>query len=281
MTVAKNIEYGLKLKKISSSEIKKRLAEVIALTQLEKLENRLPSQLSGGQQQRVALARALAIQPKVLLFDEPLSHLDANLRIEMRERITAIHNATKITTVYVTHDQKEALSMGTHISVMMAAQVLQTDTPKNIYKYPKNSAVAGFIGGSNILSARYVAEENGFHKVQTPLGEFKSTTAPRSDAKFKKDQKVLLSIRSETVSIATANKLQETQAADDGATNKFECVLDRDTYLGDLEQLELKSKTDFLFSATLFNSNNLNPEFKIGDRVICSVNAANTLILAN
>src|SRR5690606_4411576 len=114
MTVLKNIEYGLKLRKLTTQEIKRRLDEVLDLTQLAAFAERFPGQLSGGQQQRVALARALAIRPSVLLLDEPLSNLDAKLRLEMRDNISRIHKQTGITTVYVTHDQKEALSMGTH-----------------------------------------------------------------------------------------------------------------------------------------------------------------------
>ena len=140
MTVYKNIEYGLKIKKKAKREIAARVQEVLALTQLERFAQRLPGQLSGGQQQRVALARALATTPNVLLLDEPLSNLDAKLRLEMRANLLEIHQKTKITTIYVTHDQKEALSMGSSITVMRAGEVMQSGTPRQLYEHPRNAS---------------------------------------------------------------------------------------------------------------------------------------------
>ena len=124
---------------------------MLALTQLERYADRLPGQLSGGQQQRVALARALATTPNVLLLDEPLSNLDAKLRLEMRANLLEIHKKTKITTIYVTHDQKEALSMGSSITVMRAGEVMQSGTPRQLYDHPSNAFLAGFIGETNLM----------------------------------------------------------------------------------------------------------------------------------
>ena len=151
MTVYKNIEYGLKIKKGARAAIAARVKEVLALTQLDRFASRLPGQLSGGQQQRVALARALATTPNVLLLDEPLSNLDAKLRLEMRANLLEIHRQTKITTIYVTHDQKEALSMGSSITVMRAGEVMQSGTPRQLYDHPANAFLAGFIGETNLL----------------------------------------------------------------------------------------------------------------------------------
>src|SRR5690606_26472027 len=170
MTVHKNIEYGLKLRRLASAAVKLRLDEVLDFTRLTPFAERFPGQLSGGQQQRVALARALAIRPSVLLLDEPLSNLDAKLRLEMRDNISRIHKQTGITTVYVTHDQKEALSMGTMISVMHAGLLIQTDTPRSMYRRPSTAFIAGFIGETNILPGIYRGQSGNFHQVETSLG---------------------------------------------------------------------------------------------------------------
>ncbi|RZA13358.1 MAG: ABC transporter ATP-binding protein, partial [Proteobacteria bacterium] len=175
MTVYKNVEYGLKLRKLSKEEIKRRIDEVLEITHLTNFADRLPGQLSGGQQQRVALARALAIRPNVLLLDEPLSNLDAKLRMEMRDNILRIHKQTGITTLYVTHDQREALSMGTSVSVMHAGHLIQTDNPRMLYTTPKTAFIAGFIGETNPVEA-VVDQVNGSEiTVKTSFGLLRST----------------------------------------------------------------------------------------------------------
>ncbi|MEZ0346846.1 MAG: ABC transporter ATP-binding protein [Infirmifilum sp.] len=155
MTVFENVAYGLKIKrrqlKLSEEDIQEKVRQALRLVRLEGLEDRYPLQLSGGQQQRVALARALVVEPKVLLLDEPLSNLDAKLRIEMREEIKRIQSSLKITTVYVTHDQEEAMSLADRIAVMDKGRVLQVGTPKEIYSKPSNLFVATFIGRSTYL----------------------------------------------------------------------------------------------------------------------------------
>ncbi len=154
MTVYDNIAYGLRLRKVPEEEIKKRVKWALELVDLEGVEKRYPLQLSGGQQQRVALARALVVEPNVLLLDEPLSNLDAKLRVEMREEIKSLQKRLKITTVYVTHDQLEALSMSDRIAVMNKGKVLQIDTPTNLYFKPNSLFVASFLGRSNVLEGR-------------------------------------------------------------------------------------------------------------------------------
>jgi len=142
MTVFENVAYGLKIRKkelgLTDEEIKKRVQWALELVKLSGFENRYPLQLSGGQQQRVALARALVVQPRVLLLDEPLSNLDAKLRIEMREELKRIQKALGITTIYVTHDQLEAMSMSDRIAVMNKGRVVQIGTPRELYLYPKS-----------------------------------------------------------------------------------------------------------------------------------------------
>ena len=154
MTVFENVAYGLRVRKLSKAEIEKRVAVALKTVHLEGYEKRTPDQLSGGQQQRVGLARAMAIEPRVLLFDEPLSNLDAKLRVEMREEIRAAQKALGITAVYVTHDQEEALVISDRIAVVSAGRIQQVGTPWEVYKDPANLFVASFVGKINFLDGR-------------------------------------------------------------------------------------------------------------------------------
>ena len=151
LTVAENVAYGLKAKKVAKSEIGKRVEEALDLVQIGKLKGRKPNELSGGQQQRVALARAFVIEPSVLLMDEPLSNLDAKLRVQMRTVIKKLQRRLGITTIYVTHDQEEALAISDRIAVMKEGNIMQVGSPEEIYKHPENTFVAGFIGVSNFV----------------------------------------------------------------------------------------------------------------------------------
>ncbi|MBO4819481.1 MAG: ABC transporter ATP-binding protein [Firmicutes bacterium] len=153
-----NVAYGLKLRKVPKDEIKERVTKILKLVELEGMEGRMTNQLSGGQQQRVALARALVIEPSVLLFDEPLSNLDAKLRVTMRTEIRRIQQEVGITAVYVTHDQSEAMALSDNIIVMSNGQVEQMGTPQEIYYHPKNEFVADFIGEANFLPGEYLNE---------------------------------------------------------------------------------------------------------------------------
>jgi putative spermidine/putrescine transport system ATP-binding protein len=161
MTVAGNIGFGLKIAKKSATEIKKRVEEMMALIHLPAFGDRYPYQLSGGQQQRVALARALAIQPQVLLLDEPLSALDAKIRLELRSEIRRIQQELGITTIYVTHDQEEALSLSDRIVVMSAGKMEQVGPPFEIYNFPKTQFVASFVGTLNQLQCMVVDAPKG------------------------------------------------------------------------------------------------------------------------
>lgn len=154
MTVEKNVEFGLEMRKIPRTERKSRVNEALAMVQLENYANRYPRELSGGQQQRVALARAIVVRPKVLLLDEPLSNLDAKLRQDMRIQLKRLHHEVGITTIYVTHDQEEALSLSTKVAVMSKGKLQQEGSPKEIFLNPKNHFVADFLGYRNFISGK-------------------------------------------------------------------------------------------------------------------------------
>ncbi len=170
MTVFDNMAFGLKMRKYKKSEIKSKVEEVAEVLGLKQYLNRKPKQLSGGQRQRVALGRAIVRNPQVFLMDEPLSNLDANLRVKMRSEIKKLHNKLQTTFIYVTHDQTEALTMGDRIMVLDKGIVQQFDTPQNIYNNPKNKFVAGFLGQMNFVNSRVTdagVEINGI-KIQLP-----------------------------------------------------------------------------------------------------------------
>ena len=177
MTVRKNVTFGLEQRKTPKEKIESALNEVSNLLQINELLERKPSQLSGGQRQRVAMGRALVRHPKVFLFDEPLSNLDAKLRVEMRREIKKLHKRLKTTIVYVTHDQTEAMSLGTNIAIMDQGKIQQCDTPKNIYNKPQNMFVADFIGSPsmNLLEGdlnNKVFTPNGSSNVKIPLDKY-------------------------------------------------------------------------------------------------------------
>jgi iron(III) transport system ATP-binding protein len=169
MTVRQNVEFGLEVRKIPDRQ--SRVDEVLRLVQMDRYAARKPNQLSGGQQQRVALARALAVHPDCLLLDEPLSNLDAKLRLEMRSEIRRICKTTGFTTIYVTHDQKEALSIADRIAVLKEGKIAQVGTPADLYHKPQSSFVAEFIGQTNLFKGRIIAREDQILRVQTPAGQ--------------------------------------------------------------------------------------------------------------
>ncbi len=181
MTVYDNMAFGLKLRKVPKAEIDQRVKEAARILDIEHLLNRKPKALSGGQRQRVALGRAIVREPKVFLMDEPLSNLDAKLRVQMRTEITKLHQKLQTTFIYVTHDQTEAMTMGSRIVVMKDGFIQQVDTPQNLYDYPDNLFVAGFIGSPqmNFFEVELVKEGSdvfaifGNSKVKIPEGKIK------------------------------------------------------------------------------------------------------------
>jgi iron(III) transport system ATP-binding protein len=205
MSVAQNVGYPLThgRHRLLKSETAKRVKDILQLVQLSELEKRPASLLSGGQQQRVAVARALVARPELLLFDEPLSNLDAKLRVEMRHELRDLFERLKHTALYVTHDQEEALVLSHRIAVMHGGQVVQLGAPMEIYKEPANLFVAGFVGTTNVIQGRALAHEsNDSGRVKTSLGELRCPLPPR----IKAGQAVSVMFRPEAVLIHTEQR---------------------------------------------------------------------------
>ena len=172
MTVAENVAFGLEERKLPRAEIRTKVGEALESVHMGPYAERRPNQLSGGQQQRVALARALVIRPRCLLLDEPLSNLDARLRLEMRMEIRRVCKEFSMTTVYVTHDQKEALSVSDRMAILEGGRIAQVGTPQEIYRRPARSSVADFIGETNFIAGTLRSVSGGRATVETPVGQF-------------------------------------------------------------------------------------------------------------
>jgi spermidine/putrescine ABC transporter ATP-binding subunit len=197
MTVTGNVSYGLRLRKLATAEVARRVREGLAKVNLGGLESRYPGQLSGGQQQRVALARALVLNPDILLLDEPLSNLDAKIRVQVRAEIRKLQQELGITTIYVTHDQEEALSLSDRVAVMKDGRVLQVGVPRELYERPRTRFVADFVGTNNLLPGR-VRERRGERLfVETALGRLEAI--PHAAAAIA--DRCVLAIRPENVAI--------------------------------------------------------------------------------
>ena len=188
MSVLENVSYGLKMINVPKEEFTEKSLETLKLVNLEGYENRMPSELSGGQQQRVAVARAIVLKPKVLLFDEPLSNLDAKLRRQVREDIREIQQKLGVTTIYVTHDQEEALAISDKVIVMNNAIIAQQGSPKELYNFPKTKFVANFIGDANVVKAKIINQNNNVYEIQ--LAEMKINI--KSDQKLESSVSVSL-----------------------------------------------------------------------------------------
>lgn len=221
MTVFENVAFGLKTRKVNPSEIKKRVEKVLEKVHLTGYEGRTPDQLSGGQQQRVGLARAMVIEPKVLLMDEPLSNLDAKLRVSMRDEIRSMQKELKITTVYVTHDQEEALAISDSIAVMNSGEIQQVGSPWEIYKNPANTFVASFVGDTNFIDGELVDPTKDSISILVDKHKIK-TNNPSVSMK-----KIRVSIRPEDLSIVS----------DSVSDNDFSCIpgiVEKSTFVGSL-----------------------------------------------
>src|SRR4051812_45060656 len=176
MSVRENVRFGLSVRKVERAEQDRRVDEVLALVRMSELADRKPNQLSGGQQQRVALARALAVKPDCLLLDEPLSNLDTKLRLEMRSEIRRICKTAGFTTIYVTHDQKEALSIADRMAILDRGRVAQVGTPDELYHRPASAFVAEFIGQTNLIGGEVVGQSGETVRVRTAVGELEVLT---------------------------------------------------------------------------------------------------------
>ncbi len=240
MTVWENVSYGLDIRDIPGDERDRKVKRALEIVRMLGYGDRNPNQLSGGQQQRVALARALVIEPDVVLLDEPLSNLDAKLRIEMREEVRRIHDEVGTTMIYVTHDQKEALSMAQSMAVMSEGAIEQIGTPRTIYNRPANRFVADFIGETNFVKGK-VVETGDLYVVETPIGRILSSSVSGDLAV---GSEVICSVRPESVELS--------DTGGDGS-NRFSAVVKRITYLGDSEQYILELRDGSSVKAVRYN----------------------------
>jgi iron(III) transport system ATP-binding protein len=201
MNIYDNVAFGLKMRKVNRNECVERVRRMLDLVKMREYAERFPNQLSGGQQQRIALARALVIEPNVLLLDEPLSNLDAKLRVEMRSEIRRIQKELGITTVYVTHDQNEALAIADRIAVMNVGTISQVGTPREVYEYPVSSFVASFMGEPNMLSGQIdaVNKESGLAKVGIGKDFALEGRLPKDTAAYAVGDEVKCFIRQESI----------------------------------------------------------------------------------
>jgi len=260
MTVAQNVAYGLEVRSVAKDERKSRVGEALEIVRMNSYAERFPNQLSGGQQQRVALARALVIRPDVLLLDEPLSNLDAKLRLEMREEIRRIHAETRITTIYVTHDQKEALSMAGRIAVMRDGQIEQVGEPRFVYRKPASRFVADFMGDTNWLRAEVSRNSTDGPVFKTEIGMFTATETYSCSV----GQHVLLGFRPEAVEFGA------------GQVNSIQTTVADVSYLGEIEQYGLKTASDLIIKALERNPMEVR---RIGAQMVVHVRPENLMIL--
>ena len=244
MTVTENVSFGLEQRKLNKREIRKQTAEALKAVGMQHYAERKPNQLSGGQQQRIALARALVIRPQCLLLDEPLSNLDAKLRLEMRMEIRSVCKENNLTTIYVTHDQKEALSIADRVAILHEGKVLQVGSPQAIYKRPQNPFVADFIGETNFINGTILSCHEGVTQIKTSLGNIRGVL-PSDNTHPKEGSAVTLSIRPESIRI-------EKTASDD---NCFQGMINESVYYGEIGQY------NFLSGEINLKVFELNPQF--------------------
>jgi len=249
MTVAENVAFGLKEQKLPKGEVKQRTAEALEAVKMTEYGSRKPNQLSGGQQQRIALARALVVRPRCLLLDEPLSNLDAKLRNEMRQEIRRVCKEYELTTVYVTHDQKEALSVADRLAILDRGRVLQVGTPQEVYRRPQSKFVANFIGEANFVAGTVIDVGAGMASVQTALGVI-SGTVSESARNLEAGTSVDCVIRPESLKIETFQTEE----------NCFAGKVGEATYFGEVAQYQFLSGG---FELKVFE---LNPRFIWGKR---------------
>ena len=262
LSVADNVAFGLRMRNLPQPRIAAKLTEVLRLVRLEGLADRLPRELSGGQQQRVALARALVIEPDILLLDEPLSNLDAKLRHEVRVEIRELQKELGLTTVMVTHDQEEALTMADRLVVMSNGQVQQVGSQRDLYEKPANTFVAGFVGRTNFLHGR--VEVPGVFRSESGLGIRCDQGAAASGR--------TLAIRPERLSLASARV--------DGADNCFPGTVEFASYLGGILEYYVRLTPQDRLMVQAPNTS-ADPAHAVGDRVHLHWSAQASLVLAD
>lgn len=268
MTVYHNISYGLKLKKLPRQEVSDRASKVLKLVNLTGLEKRYPGQLSGGQQQRVALARALVLNPDVLLLDEPLSNLDAKIRVQVRAEIRKLQKELKITTIYVTHDQEEALTLSDRIAVMNFGKIQQIGEPRALYEKPANHFVADFIGINNLIEGNIleVEKERGGILFETKMGRLAGIFV---DDRLNEKDRCVISVRPETVLIDRSPIKKED-------FNTMEGVVSFTYYVGNAIRYDVEMKEGFIFKADVQDPWHHIP-IPIGEKVFVAFPKAITL----
>ena len=243
MTVFQNVAYGLKLRRLSGEALRERVSEGLRKVNLAGLEGRFPGQLSGGQQQRVALARALVLSPDMLLLDEPLSNLDAKIRVQVRAEIRKLQRELGITTVYVTHDQEEALSLSDRVAVMRDGRVLQVGVPRELYERPATRFVADFVGTNNLVPGTAVAEDGGTLVVETVLGRIRA----RGSAGVAAGQPVVLAIRPENLVVGGSD-------AHGGPHNRLMGRIALASYLGNTLRYDIETRAGAVLKADIRDS---------------------------
>ncbi|SCX81801.1 ABC transporter ATP-binding protein [Alkaliphilus peptidifermentans] len=256
LSVYKNVAYGLKARNVAAKEMKERVEEALRMVQMEEYKDRQPSHLSGGQQQRIALARAVVIHPKILLMDEPLSNLDAKLRVQMRITIRKLQKQLGITTVYVTHDQEEALAISDRIAIMKEGVIQQIGESEKIYKRPANGFVANFIGTSNFLEGKVTKiNEEGLADI---LVLNKSTIKVKLKKQY--EDKVVISIRPEEFVIS------------EPVEGQLRGEVTLSTFLGDFINYEIKLENGQVIEVNEYTKD-VNFSRKIGDKVSITTKA--------
>lgn len=269
MSVGQNIAFGLEERKVERKEIERRVGEALEMVHLEGFGDRRIDQMSGGQQQRVALARALVVKPKCLLLDEPLSNLDAKLRLEMRSEIRRIVKEHNLTGVYVTHDQEEALSMADRMAILDAGRIVQSGTPEDIYRNPLSAHVAGFIGETNLMEAtvyRIVRDDGSLGvRVSSKAGEFHGHVT-RGNWRPQEGTKVLVSVRPEALYVDNSGV----------PINRVMGEIMDCMYLGSNVQYRIKGAGEQQWHVTETNPHVMR---RIGDQVMLTADPADVVIL--
>jgi len=265
MTVAGNIGFGLRIARKPAHEIKQRVEEMLALIKMEQFGDRYPYQLSGGQQQRVALARAIAMQPQVLLLDEPLSALDAKIRVSLRQEIRAIQRKLGITTIYVTHDQEEALSLSDRVVVMNNGRIEQVGTPFEIYNFPTTEFAAQFVGTLNTLGAQVRDSASG--KLVVDQQEIQAAISLDG---AQPGENVSISIRPERINLAGLY-------GESPKANVMDCAIENITFLGSIVRIQVRTGEN-VFYADTFNNPFLELP-KIGEKTKITFSKEAVLVL--
>lgn len=264
MNTFDNVAFGLKMQKLAKKNIKEKVQKILELVKMTGMESRYPRELSGGQQQRVALARALVTEPTVLLLDEPLSNLDAKLRVEMQLEMKRIQRELGITTIIVTHDQEEAVSLADRVIVMNAGKILQTGKPKEVFDHPASLFVADFMGFSNFIAGKVTSTDGS--KARILCSERELILTGINSTGFAPGDGVTISIRPENLVLAERN-------SENALTGTVKSV----TYKGTVTRVEIKD----IFAETVFFNIHGDESYKVGDTITVAFPSQKLLIYKN